>query len=107
MCIDECVHHSAYHELPILTGHDAELPYVFHTYEDKYTDDEKVFADTVSRYWGNFVNTGSPNTPPESSAAHCQWYSVSAYTTNMYSEYASASATTPCHIILTVAGAQL
>ena len=66
------------HEFPTLTGHGAELPYLFHTYEDRYTDDEKVFAEVVLRYWGNFVNTGDPNTPPGLSTTHGQWYTVSA-----------------------------
>ena len=51
----------------ILTGHGAELPYVFHTCEltgCKYTPEERELADTVSEYWGNFVNTGNPNQPP-------------------------------------------
>ena len=77
MCPSHCIH-----EFPVLTGHDAELPYVFHTYEDRYTDDEKVFAGTVSQYWGNFVNTGDPNTPPGLSTTHGQWYTVSAYYAN-------------------------
>lgn len=47
----------------ILIGHAAELPFVFHTYEDKYTDEEEKLADIVSTYWGNFVNTGDPNIP--------------------------------------------
>ena len=42
----------------MLTGHGAELPY--------------VFADVVFRYWGNFVNTGNPNTPQGSCAADGQ-----------------------------------
>ena len=50
--------------VPILTGHGAELPYVFHTYEESYTTEEKQLADKVSAYWGNFVNTGNPNIPP-------------------------------------------
>ena len=60
------------HEIPILTGHGAELPYVFHTYEDRYTDGEKELADVVSKYWGNFVNTGNPNMPPASFANYGQ-----------------------------------
>ena len=44
-------------------GHGAELSYVFHTYV--YTEQEKQLADKVSAYWGNFVNTGNPNIPPE------------------------------------------
>ena len=51
---------------PIWTGHGAELPYVFHTYEFLYSGHEEELADTVSRYWGNFVNTGNPNMPPAS-----------------------------------------
>ena len=49
-----------------LTGHGAELTYVFHTLENMYSGRERELADTVSRYWGNFVNTGNPNTPPTS-----------------------------------------
>ena len=47
-----------------ISGHGAELPYVFHTLEYLYSGDERELADTVSRYWGNFVNTGNPNIPP-------------------------------------------
>ena len=63
----------AHTELPILTGHGAELPYVFHTLEKLYTDGEKELADTVSKYWGNFVNTGNPNMPPASFASYGLW----------------------------------
>jgi carboxylesterase type B len=44
--------------------HAAELPYVFHTLEDMYSGHDEELADTVSRYWGNFVNTGNPNMSP-------------------------------------------
>lgn len=47
-----------------LTGHGAELAYVFHTLEKYYTQEEKALANTASRYWGNFVNTGDPNNDP-------------------------------------------
>ena len=68
--------------ISILTGHGAELPYVFHTLEDLYTGHEKELADIVSRYWGNFVNTGNPNKRPASKnngkyAADVQGYPVS------------------------------
>ena len=44
------------------SGHGAELFYVFHTYDEYFTEGEKRLADTVSRYWANFVKTGNPNT---------------------------------------------
>ena len=47
-----------------LTGHGAELAYVFHTLEKYYTEEEKALANVASRYWGNFVNTGDPNNDP-------------------------------------------
>ena len=47
----------------ILIGHAAELPFVFHTCEDNYTNGDEWLADIVSTYWGNFVNTGDPNIP--------------------------------------------
>ena len=50
--------------ISIWTGHAAELPYVFHTLEDMYSGHDEELADTVSRYWGNFVNTGNPNMSP-------------------------------------------
>ena len=56
-----------------MTGHTAELPYVFHTHENLYTDGEKELADIVSKYWGNFVNTGNPNVPQASFANYGQW----------------------------------
>ena len=55
----------------ILTGHGAALPYVFHTYVDGSAE-EKAFGDIVSRYWGNFVKNGNPNTPQGSCAADGQ-----------------------------------
>ena len=47
----------------ILTGHGAELSYVFHTEprDFKFTPEEEILADITSAYWGNFVNTGDPN----------------------------------------------
>ena len=45
-----------------LTGHAAELPFIFHTYKDNYTQKEHELASIVSKYWGNFVKTGNPNT---------------------------------------------
>ena len=50
--------------ISIWTGHTAELAYVFHTLEDMYSGREEELADTVSRCWGNFVNTGNPNMSP-------------------------------------------
>ena len=44
-----------------LTGHGAELPYVFHTLEDEYSRQQREVADEVSRYWGNFVKYGDPS----------------------------------------------
>ena len=38
------------------------MPFIFHTYEDNYTQKEHELASIVSKYWGNFVKTGNPNT---------------------------------------------
>ncbi|XP_077989481.1 cAMP-regulated D2 protein-like [Glandiceps talaboti] len=50
-----CVNHSC---------HGSELPYLFHSVQLvglHYTDAEKVLADSMVTYWGNFAHTGNPN----------------------------------------------
>ncbi|XP_070541991.1 cAMP-regulated D2 protein-like [Ptychodera flava] len=50
-----CDHHAC---------HGSELPFVFHSVNLAglhYSDAEKVLADSMVTYWGNFVHTGNPN----------------------------------------------
>ena len=51
----------------IHTGHGSELPYVFHTtdlvFGDNQTHNEEVLADIMTTYWTNFAHYGDPNAP--------------------------------------------
>ncbi len=62
-CILIFVYHN--HVFLILTGHGAELPYVFHIIGSLETPEEKQLAGTVSKYWGTFVKNGDPNSPED------------------------------------------
>jgi acetylcholinesterase/cholinesterase len=49
--------------------HGAELPFVFHSADKivppfNYTAEELILTAQMSNYWGNFANTGNPNTGP-------------------------------------------
>lgn len=44
--------------------HTSEVPYALHTLHTwnlKFTDDDKKLEDIISSYWVNFASTGNPN----------------------------------------------
>jgi para-nitrobenzyl esterase len=46
--------------------HDSEMQFTFGTYErnpHKWTDYDRLMAETVLDYWTSFAKTGDPNTP--------------------------------------------
>ena len=51
---------------PVFAGHTAELGFVFNKPRSAspFTPEEKVLADTVSRYWYTFAASGDPNPRP-------------------------------------------
>ena len=60
------------HDLPDANGkpekplHDSEMQFTFGTFErnpHKWTDYERLMAETILDYWTNFAKSGDPNTP--------------------------------------------
>jgi para-nitrobenzyl esterase len=65
--------HKAYvfyftHEPPVAPGqtsrgatHTAELPYVFHSNQKLWTDEDRKLSENMLSYWANFAAKGDPN----------------------------------------------
>ena len=68
LCMHRDIHScNLLHIMCIHIGHGAELPYVFHTtdlvFGDNQTHSEEVLADIMTTYWTNFAHYGDPNAP--------------------------------------------